>query len=105
MCQDLPNKLDLKWMAFLPVKSKTGNLRFEQYFVDLYIALPIGTIHAPTTISMNKTHITHVTKQNLLDDIKKCIFGQKVCNRYFTFICIYCILHIYITISNFFFLS
>ncbi|XP_047365033.1 telomerase reverse transcriptase-like isoform X2 [Vespa velutina] len=78
LCENLPNKLGLKWMAFLPIKSKTGNLRFEQYFVDLYVALPIGTIHAPTTISMSKTHITHIMKQNLLDDINKCIFGQKI---------------------------
>lgn len=98
MCQNLPNKLGLKWMALLPVKSKTGNLIFEQYFVDLYVALPIGTIHAPTTISMNKTHITYIMKHNLLNDINKCIFGQKVCNnKSSTFICND------ITINNFFF--
>ncbi|KAL2751647.1 telomerase reverse transcriptase-like isoform X1 [Vespula maculifrons] len=78
LCENLPNKLGLKWMALLPVKSKTGNLRFEQYFVDLYVALPIGTIHAPTTITMSKTHVTYIMKQNLLDNINKCIFGQKI---------------------------
>ncbi|KAL2711940.1 telomerase reverse transcriptase-like isoform X1 [Vespula squamosa] len=78
LCENLSNKLDLKWMALFPVKSKIGNLRFEQYFVDLYVALSIGTIHAPTTITMSKTHITYIMKQNLLDDINKCIFGQKM---------------------------
>ncbi|XP_015188204.1 PREDICTED: telomerase reverse transcriptase-like [Polistes dominula] len=78
LCKDLPDVLILKWVACVPVKSKTGDVTYEQYFAALPQALPVGTIFTLPNINKIGNNPTYLKKKELLNDIKKCIFGQKV---------------------------
>ncbi|XP_043488052.1 telomerase reverse transcriptase-like [Polistes fuscatus] len=78
LCKDLPDVLFLKWVICVPIKSRTGDARYEQYFAALPVALPVGTIFSLSNIEKIGNHPTYMMKKQLLNDIRKCIFGQKV---------------------------
>ncbi|KAI4476293.1 hypothetical protein M0804_013709 [Polistes exclamans] len=79
LCKDLPDVLYLKWVLCLPTKSKTtGLVRYQQCFDALPEALPVGMIFAYSEKKSIGNHPTYIMKKQLLNDIRKCIFNQKV---------------------------
>ncbi|KAI4486130.1 hypothetical protein M0802_012550 [Mischocyttarus mexicanus] len=78
LCKDLPRKLFLKRIVSIPVRRKTGNLILEPYFTEFPQSLPIGTIFAFSNLKTDDKYPTFIMKEKLLNDIKKCIFGQEV---------------------------
>ncbi|KAK2578270.1 hypothetical protein KPH14_011623 [Odynerus spinipes] len=77
LCEELPERLELKWIGFLSPKRKVAEIKYEKYFVDLHLVVPVGAMYAPVS-GMSNMCLCYVKKKALLKFIKMCIFHQKV---------------------------